>query len=82
MPDHSIPMKKLRKILRRYGIGEDMSLGKGSHTGFFKKMSLGVATYAVPTSRKSVLVCYIKACRLRFELREEDGVSDEEFYGE
>ena len=80
MPDRSIKMKELRRILRRYGVGEDTSRGKGSHTVFFKEMGRGVVTYPVPTDR-DVLICYVRGCRKRFALRVEDGVTDAEFYG-
>ena len=80
MADRSIKLKELRRILRRYGVDEDTSLGKGSHTTFLKKMELGVVTYPVPTHSREVLICYVRTCRKKFRLREEDGVTDQEFY--
>jgi predicted RNA binding protein YcfA (HicA-like mRNA interferase family) len=80
--DHSIKLKKLRRILRRFGVQEDTSRGKGSHTTFLKTDSAGkvIAIYTVPTTRKDVLVCYIQGYRKRFSLRPQDGVADEDFY--
>ena len=55
-------------------------MGKGSHTTFYKMQGKGMVTYVVPTARKDVLICYVRECRKRFELRAEDGVTDEQFY--
>ena len=60
MPDRPIKLKKLRKILSRYGVAEDSSLGKGSHTTFYKMLGKGMVTYVVPTARKDVLICYVR----------------------
>jgi len=58
-------------------------MGKGSHTTFLKRDDRGrvIATYPVPTTRKDVLICYVQGCRKRFGLRQEDGVTDKDFYG-
>ncbi len=83
MADRSIKLRDLRKILAKFAIEEDPSLGKGSHTTFLQKDDAGkvIATYPVPTTRKDVLVCYVTGCRNKFHLRKEDGVSDKDFYG-
>jgi hypothetical protein len=79
MADRSLKLSNLRKILRRFGVSEDQSMGKGSHTTFLKKFPEGVFSYPVPT-HGDVLVCYVKGCRKKFRLRAVDGVTDEEFY--
>jgi hypothetical protein len=81
MADRTIKLRVLRKILRRYGVVEDPSMGDGSHTTFLKKMENGIFSYPVPTHSTDVLVCYVRGLRKKFKLREEDGVSDAEFYG-
>ncbi len=80
--DRPLKLRDLRKILRYFGIQEDPSKGKGSHTTFLELDSEGkvIASYPVPTNRSEVLVCYIQGCRKRFKLRSKDGVSDKNFY--
>jgi len=78
--DQRWPFKKLRKALKRYGVIEDKSLGKGSHTTFCRKIDGGVFTYPIPTHDKEVAKCYIEGLRERLRLKSNDGVSDEEFY--
>jgi hypothetical protein len=82
MADRSIKLKDLRRILRSFSIDEDTSMGKGSHTTFLKRDKSGkvVAQYPVPTTSKDVLVCYVRGCRKRFQLRVQDGISDQQFY--
>ena len=75
-----LTLKQLRKKLAEFGVSEDPSGGKGSHTVFWKTFSDGTYTYPVPTTRKDVLPCYVKGCRRRFKLMPEDGISDEEFF--
>jgi len=81
MGDRPLKLRDLRSILRRFGVEEDASLGKGSHTTFLKRFPEGVFTFPVPTTRKDVLICYVRACRKKFRLQPEDGVSDKAFYG-
>jgi hypothetical protein len=80
--DRSVKLRVLRRILNHYQIAEDASKGKGSHTTFLKKDATGkvIALYTVPTTKSDVLVCYVKGCRKRFGLREEDGTIDRDFY--
>lgn len=82
MADRSIKLTKLRKILRHFGIGENPSKGKGSHSTFIKKNAAGkvTASYPVPTTIPDVLICYIKGSRRRFSLTAADGISDKDFY--
>ncbi len=81
MADRCISLKELRRILARFGIIEDPSLGKGSHTTFLQMDANGkvVASYPVPTN-KDVLICYVRGVRKRFGLRAVDGTSDQKFY--
>jgi hypothetical protein len=80
--DRPLKLRDLRRILRSFGVMEDSSKGKGSHTTFYLEDDDGntIATYPVPTTRSDVLQCYIKGCRKRFHLRPDDDVSDKEFY--
>jgi hypothetical protein len=79
-----LKLRDLRKLLKRHGVSEEPSKGKGSHTTFVKTFPDGTFTYPVPTagaSKEMVLICYVKGCRKRFRLRKEDGISDKDFYG-
>ncbi len=80
MADRPLKLRELKRILKRYGIVENSSLGKGSHTTFVQVLPTGTFTYPVPTTRNDILICYIRGCRKKFGLTEEDGVSDKEFY--
>ncbi len=80
MADRSLKLKDLRRILRSFGIGEDTSMGKGSHTTFIQTRPEGTFTYPVPTTSKDVKICYIKGRRKKFKLRSEDGIPDDQFY--
>ena len=82
MGDRLLKLKTLRKRLRAFGVQEDPSRGKGSHTMFVKIFDDGTSTYPIPTTRKDILACYVTGCRRVFRLTEEDGVSDADFYGE
>ncbi len=79
MGDRSIKLRRLRQILKRFGVEWDPGRGKGSHGMFEKVMHGGVFTYPVP-DQTDVLVCYVRGCRKKFKLTAEDGVSDDEFY--
>lgn len=79
--DRSIPFRRLCSILRRHGVARDESRGKGSHVLFYRDFPEGRVSFPVPRHRKDVKACYVRGCRKRFRLREEDGVSDKEFYG-
>jgi hypothetical protein len=82
MADRPLKLRDLRRILRRHGVGEDPSLGNGSHTTFVKRFPDGTFSFPLPThGRDVVLVCYVKAIRKKFRLTEAHGVSDREFYG-
>jgi hypothetical protein len=83
MADRPLKLRDLRKILRRFDVAEDTSRGSGSHTLFYKQFSDGTFfSYPIPTHGSDVvLVCYVKGCRKKFRLSQDDGVSDKEFYG-
>jgi hypothetical protein len=83
LADRTIKLRELRRILAGFGIEEDSSKGKGSHTVFIQRDSDGkvIAQYTVPTNRNDLLVCYVRGCRKRFGLKVEDGTSDDDFYG-
>ncbi len=81
MADRSIKMSELKSILGRYGVRYSAKRGKGSHLLFYRVMDGGTFTYPVPTHNKDVNVAYVRGCRKKFRLRDEDGVTDKEFYG-
>ena len=66
----------------RFGVAEDSSRGKGSHTLFFKQFDDGEFTYPIPTHGKDVNPAYVKGARRKFRLMPEDGVSDDEFFAQ
>lgn len=80
MPDRPLKLRDLRRILKRYGVHEDTSRGKGSHTLFYKEMDGGCFSYPVPTTSKDVKRCYVAGCRRRFNLTPDFNISDDEFY--
>lgn len=81
MADRPLKLRELRKILARYGITEDKSRGKGSHTIFVQDKDDGKRVFTIPTTKKDVDTPYIRSLRTKFGLRKEDGVNDDEFYG-
>jgi hypothetical protein len=80
MADRILILRRLRQILKKFGVGEISHRGKGSHTLFAKSTNAGTITYPVPTSSDDILICYLRGCRKKFGLTVEDGVSDQEFY--
>jgi len=80
MADRTIKLRKLRRILRRYGVQEDSSRGKGAHVLFFRQFPEGKFSYPVP-NEADVKVCYVRGCRKKFRLTPVDGVTDADFYG-
>jgi predicted RNA binding protein YcfA (HicA-like mRNA interferase family) len=79
MADRCIKFRRLRKILRKFGVDWSPRRGKGSHGSFFKHMDGGWLSYPVP-DETDVLICYVRGCRKKFKPTAEDGVSDDEFY--
>ena len=75
-----LSLHDLRRILRSFGVSEDTSAGKGSHTKFFKQFPEGCFSYPVPKDRE-VKDCYVRGSRKKFRLTPEHGVSDDVFYG-
>jgi hypothetical protein len=80
MADRTIKLRRLRRILRRYGVQEDPSRGKGSHVYFFRQLPEGTVGYPVP-NKSDVKTPYVTGCRRRFRLTPADGVTDADFYG-
>lgn len=76
-----LTLSELRRVLASYGVQEDRSRGKGSHTYFWKKFPEGVFGYPVPVHGKDVKSCYVANCRKKFRLTPADNVSDDEFFG-
>ena len=82
MAKRRVTIHELRRILKRYGVEEDSSRGKGSHTLFYKQFAEGEFTYPIPTHDKDVNPAYVKGARRKFRLTPDDGVSDDEFFGQ
>jgi len=80
MADRPLKLHRLRQILRRYQVVEDVTRGKGSHTLFIRMLPEGKVSYPIPTSKEDVYSVYIRALRKRFKLTELDGVTDYDFY--
>ena len=78
MPDR--PLKLRDRILRSFGISEDPSRGKGSHTMFFGSVEGRLRRYPIPTHSGDVAVAYVRSVRRVFRLSAADGVSDRDFY--
>lgn len=79
MPKRRLKLNDLIRILGSFGVNVDESGGKGSHIKFWKHFPEGRFSYPVPRQR-DVKPCYVNGCRKKFRLRDEDGVSDEEFF--
>jgi predicted RNA binding protein YcfA (HicA-like mRNA interferase family) len=80
MADRTLKLRRLIQILKAFGVNSDSKRGKGSHMIFYKRIDGATVTYPIPTSSKDVLICYIRSCRKKFKLTEDDGVSDHDFY--
>jgi len=77
--DRILELRRLKQILGKWGIVWVARKGKGSHGSFCKSTPQGVFSYPVPNERV-VLICYVRGCRKKFKLTEQDGVSDKVFY--
>ena len=82
MAKQRVTIHELRRILRRYGVVEDSSRGKGSHTLFDKQIDDGEFTYPISTHGQDVNPAYVKGTRRKFRLTPADGVSDDEFFAQ
>jgi hypothetical protein len=80
MADRPLKLHRLRQILKRYGVTEDSSRGKGSHTMFFRTLPEGVFSFPIPTNKEDIYSNYIRSLRKKFRLTELDGVTDYDFY--
>ncbi|HVX86269.1 MAG TPA: hypothetical protein VH253_15910 [Phycisphaerae bacterium] len=80
MSDVPLKLRELRRILTRFGIAEDPSRGKGSHTLFHATIDGRAVSFPLPTSRDDINAAYIRAVRKKFHLTPQFGVSDREFY--
>jgi hypothetical protein len=75
-----LKLRDLRKILRSFGVDEDKSKGKGDHTTFYKHFEDGCFSYPIP-DKPDVLPCYVSGARRKFRLTQEDGITDDDFFG-
>jgi hypothetical protein len=74
--------RDLRKRLKKYGIAEDKSRGKGSERMFVGYVEKRLVTYPTKCHNEGQEkpVPVIEAIRRHFHLTEEFGISDKEFY--
>ncbi len=72
-----VMLKELRRKLRHFGVSEDASRGKGSHTLFYKDFPEGRFSYPVPVHGKDVKACYVRGARKKFRLLPTNGVTDQ-----
>lgn len=75
--------RKLIKILRGFGVTENKVRGKGSHRRLVRTVgnhqhSTTISFHGRDAAHSGSVV---EAIRRRLKLTEEDGVSDEDFYG-
>ena len=75
--------RDLRKRLKRFGIDENKSRGKGSERIFFGVVDGQPATYPTKCHNEGdeKPVPVIEAIRRKFHLTSQYGVSDRDFYG-
>jgi len=75
--------RDLRAILKRFGISEDKSRGKGSERMFVGVVAGRTVRYPTKCHNEGDVkpVPVINAIRRHFHLTEADGVSDDRFYG-
>ncbi|HUQ70255.1 MAG TPA: hypothetical protein VM165_12060 [Planctomycetaceae bacterium] len=75
--------RTLRKTLKRFGIEESKSRGKGSERMFVGVVNGRRVTYPTKCHNEGddKPVPVIEAIRRAFSLTEEDGITDEAFYG-
>ncbi len=74
-----IKQRDLFKILRRYHVEIDPSRGKGSHMMLRRIIEGIIRSYPLP-DRDEYNLSYVAALRRRFELTDEHGVTDDDFY--
>lgn len=78
MAGRKLTIRDLRRILSSFGI--ELVRTKGSHHIFGRQFDDGWFSYPVPCHSKDVLDCYVRGCRKKFRLTEDDGVPDEDFF--
>jgi len=83
MAEFPLSYRRLRKILRFYGIQEDASRGKGSHRMLIGIVEDRIVRFPTKCHNENDLkpLGVIKTIRRTFKLTSADGVSDDEFYG-
>jgi hypothetical protein len=74
--------RDLRRILKRFGIAEDKSRGKGSERMFVGLVDGRIVRYPTKCHNEGDMkpIPVINAIRRTFHLTESFGVSDESFY--
>jgi hypothetical protein len=80
--EKAIPYRRLRKILKSFGIAEDKSRGKGSERMFAGVVNGVITRYPTKCHGEGDIKPkgVVHAIRRHFHLTEEHGVTDEDFY--
>lgn len=82
MGDRPLKYRKLIAILKRYGVHEDKSRGKGSERMLVGRVDNRIEKFPTKchSENDEKPRAVVRAIRRRFRLTKEDGVSDAEFY--
>jgi hypothetical protein len=82
MADRPLPYRKLIQILKRFNVREDKRRGKGSERMLVAVIDGRTVRFPIRCHKESEVKprAVVRAVRRRFNLTEEDGVSDGEFY--
>ncbi len=82
MPDQPIPYRRLRAILKTFGIVEDAKRGKGSERMFVGVVGGKIVRLPTKCHNEGDEKPYqvVKSIRRHFKLTKLDGVSDRDFY--
>ena len=83
MPEKPLKYRDLRRILASFGVEELAHRGKGSHRMFSAVIEGRPNRYPVKchNENQEFSRSIVAAIRRRFELTEEHGISDDNFYG-
>lgn len=76
----ALKFREFKAILESFGVECDPSRGKGGHVMFRMIVKGQRVSYPVPGDRE-VKDCYVAACRRKFCLTPQDGITDDDFYG-
>ena len=84
MPGKLLKHRKLIKILRGFGVTENKVRGKGSHRRLVRLVGNRQYSTTITFHGRNMehSGSVVESVRRRLKLTDEDGVSDQDFYGE